>query len=529
MSTFDDPFILEGAYATSGLSIVYETNNSSIVAVNSTGKLNPVGTGLVRVTLKQRGNSHFSAASNQTFDMKVIGKRPQTLTFATVNETRIDQAMDLNSTSSAGLPVTFSITAGGGIASLSNNRLTFSGTGSVTVRASQAGNGTYAAAVAVDSTFVVKRPLSLVFDAIGDMGQNQQFTVNAIVLDGISNQPVQVTPTFSIISGPATINGGQITCGNTTGKVQVRAVATGAAFFTTTGTASFNVTNKQGQTILFKQGEKGGLRDLPLSRKPVPIGRMATATSNLGISFTLSVNPNDAMEITGSGQNALLVFSKNFTGFGGTDELTVTIKATQAGNGSYNAAADVSREIKIKKPGKSAFFDERRMDPRYELERNKFARKLFAKKNLKGLIDLDGSGSITVEDAKLLFDSDDFDSDGDGVSNFMERAFGGDSLGSDSKTTLPRSINKKDGKQRITFQKYSSEYNSEGIEYIVETSTDLRTWSTTGVSQVDLNGPSTDGNGVDIGGGMERVLYETSGTTTSKGGKQFLRVRVRTK
>ena len=83
--------------------------------------------------------------------------------------------------------------------------------------------------------------------------------------------------------------------------------------------------------------------------------------------------------------------------------------------------------------------------------------------------------------------------------------------------------------KRISFQKYSSEYNSEGIEYIVETSTDLRTWTTTGVTQVDLNGPSTDGNGVDVGGGMERVLYETTGTASSKGGKQFLRVRVRTK
>jgi hypothetical protein len=249
----------------------------------------------------------------------------------------------------------------------------------------------------------------------------------------------------------------------------------------------------------------------------------------LGVSFSLSANPNNAMEILGNGANALLVFSKNFTGFGGADELTVSITAKQAGNGSYNAAADVVREIKIKKPGKSAFFDERRMDPRYEMERNKFARKLFAKKNLKGLIDLDGSGSITIEDAKLLFDSDDVDSDGDGVSNFMERAFGGDSLGSDAKTTLPRAINKKDGKQRISFQKYSAEYNSEGIEYIVETSTDLRTWTTSGVTQIDLNGPSTAGNGVDAGGGMERVLYETSGTTSSKGGKQFLRVRVRTK
>jgi hypothetical protein len=352
--------------------------------------------------------------------------------------------------------------------------------------------------------------------------------VRAVVLDGISNQPVQVSPTYSIISGPASVSGGQITCGNATGVVQVRAVATGAAFFTTTATTSFNVTNKQGQTIFFKQGEAGGLRDLPLSRKPTPLGRMASASSNLGVTFVLTANPNNAMQINGSGANAVLVFSKNFSGFGGADELTVSIKATQAGNGSYNAAADVIRDIKIKKPGKSAFFDERRMDPRYSKERDKFARKLFAKKNLKGLIDLDGSGSITINDAKLLFDSDDFDSDGDGMSNFMERAFGGDSLSSDAKTTLPRSIRQKDGKQRITFQQYSTEYNSEGIEYIVETSTDLRTWTTTGTTQVDLNGGDT-GSGIDIGGGMERVLWETSGTASSKGGKQFLRVRVRTK
>ncbi len=151
-----------------------------------------------------------------------------------------------------------------------------------------------------------------------------------------------------------------------------------------------------------------------------------------------------------------------------------------------------------------------------------------AKKNLKGLIDLDGDNVITIEDAKLLFDSDDFDSDGDGMSNFMERAFGGDSLSSDAKSVLPRPVNKKDGKQRISFQKYQDTYNSEGIEYIVETSTDLRTWTTTGVTQVDLNGAAA-GKGVNAGGGMERVLYETTGTATSKGGKQFLRVRLRTK
>ena len=53
----------------------------------------------------------------------------------------------------------------------------------------------------------------MVFDAIGDMGRNQQFSVKAVVLDGITNQPVQVVPTYSIVSGPATISGSQITCG----------------------------------------------------------------------------------------------------------------------------------------------------------------------------------------------------------------------------------------------------------------------------------------------------------------------------
>ena len=72
MSTFDSSFELEGSYATSGLDIVYETNDTSVIAIDANGKLNPVGTGEVRVTLKQPGDSHFSAAANQTFDMKII-------------------------------------------------------------------------------------------------------------------------------------------------------------------------------------------------------------------------------------------------------------------------------------------------------------------------------------------------------------------------------------------------------------------------------------------------------------------------
>ena len=528
MSIFDSAFELEGAYATSGLALSYESNNTSILSVTSAGLLQPNGQGLVRITVTQPGNSYFSAATPAIFNMKILGKRSQTVSFTTPSEVRIDRPLDLNATASSGLDANFSIVTGGSIASLSGNRLTFSDTGSVTVSSGQAGDSTYAPANYVNQTFLVKRPLNLVFDAIGDMGRGQSFTIKAIVLDGITNSPVPVNPTYSIVSGSATISGDQITCGSLTGTVKVRAVATGTQYFTSSADTTFNITNKQGQTIFFKQGEKGGLRDLPLSRKPIPIGRMATATSNLGISFSLTSNPGNVLDKVGNGANAILVFKKDFSGSIPDAGLTVQITASQAGNGSYNAAANVVREITIKKPGKNAFFDERRLDPRYEKERTKFARKLAAKKDLKGLIDLNGDGAVNHLDAELMFDSDDTDSDGDGMSNFMERAFGGDSLSSDAKSVLPRSVNKKDGKQRISFQKYQDTYNSEGIEYIVETSSDLRTWTTSGVTQVDLNGGAA-GKGVNAGGGMERVLYETSGTAASKGGKQFLRVRLRTK
>ena len=211
------------------------------------------------------------------------------------------------------------------------------------------------------------------------------------------------------------------------------------------------------------------------------------------------------------------------------------VKASAAGNGSYNAAAPITREVKIKKPSKSAFFDERRYDDKYDTMRNKFAARMLKRMGNK-LDDFDGDGDSDIEDAKFLFDSDHVDSDGDGVSNLLERAFGGDSLTNDRRTALPRAINKKDGKQRLSFLKYMNAYNDEGIDYIIERSTDLRTWTrwtpatdgaTSGITQLDINGGAS-GKGKELGGGMERVVFETHQTATAAGGKQFLRVRIGT-
>ena len=154
------------------------------------------------------------------------------------------------------------------------------------------------------------------------------------------------------------------------------------------------------------------------------------------------------------------------------------------------------------------------MDDRFDSKRTSFVSRMSARKG------------ITGEKAIRLFDSDNYDSDGDGISNLMERAFGGDSLTNDSKSIMPRAIRKKDGYEYIVFSRFSDEYNSgdDMIEYIVETSRDLRTWYDTSSTE----GAQLMGTPEDLGGGMERVVFRSKKTRTADGNsRQYIRVRVK--
>ena len=132
------------------------------------GLLEPVASfSNVTVTVSQPGDSHFSAAASQTLAMKIIGTRPQTITFADIGDQQLGQSVDLNASASSGLPVSFSITTGSSIASISGSTVSFSGTGPVTIQASQDGNSTYAAAASVSKSFGVKRPLAFTFSISG--------------------------------------------------------------------------------------------------------------------------------------------------------------------------------------------------------------------------------------------------------------------------------------------------------------------------------------------------------------------------
>jgi hypothetical protein len=519
MSVYDNPFVLEGSHATSGLDLVYSSSNSSVIAVTADGLLDPVASGNVAITVSQPGDSHFAAASSKVFNMKIIDKWPQGLTFEEIPETAINTTLELNASSSRGLPVSFTAISGASFTSISGNQVTFSAIGLVTIEARQDGNSTVAGAAPIARSFRVKRPVTLSFDPIARMGNNQQFDVVATVKDTINDKVLSgaqaPVPAFSVV-GPASVVGKRIICsdvGSSTANVTITAIINSNYYMTTTKQTSFIIDgSKTGQKIELtnEKNGKGGFRPIPLSPRPVHIGYIFKATSGLGVSFAVSGDSRNVAQVIGSGNKALLVFAGkggSFTGFGGAEELSVTVTASQSGSNDYHAAADITRVFTIKKPSKSAYFEERKSDFRFDLKKQRFTAKF---------------PNLSQERVDYLFDSDRYDSDGDGLSNLEERAFGGDSLGNDSRSVRPKKISKPgDRRNYISFTRYNDTFNAgdDRIEYIVETSSDLRTWSTSAV-EIDTT--------VDIGGGMEKVTYRTTANRPTNG-QQYIRVRLKSK
>ena len=87
-------------------------------------------------------------------------------TLAVIGTTGTDIA--LAATASSGLEVTFAVTAGGGLATLVDNVLSLTGVGTVTITASQSGDGIYEAATDVERTIVVRGPAIYRATTMGD-------------------------------------------------------------------------------------------------------------------------------------------------------------------------------------------------------------------------------------------------------------------------------------------------------------------------------------------------------------------------
>lgn len=141
------------ATASSGLAVPLASTTASVCAVSGT-TLTLVGVGTCTVVASQPGNASFLAATSVSNSFSVV-PTPQTITFISPgNQTLGTAPPALVATSSSGLPVTLTSTTAS-VCTLLGSAVTLLTAGDCTVIASQAGNGSFAAAANVSQTFTV--------------------------------------------------------------------------------------------------------------------------------------------------------------------------------------------------------------------------------------------------------------------------------------------------------------------------------------------------------------------------------------
>jgi hypothetical protein len=273
------------------------------------------GTNLLTVTAFDQAGNSGSDTLTVTYQAP---QQSQTITFpAVADRTFGDTPIPLAAAASSGLPVSFSVVSGA--ASLSNNVLTLTGAGSITVRATQPGNAQFNAAPPVDVNFSVARAgQGITFGLLAD----QPVNAAPFVLSGTASSGLPVA--FSIVSGPAVLNSNVVTLTGA-GAVTVRASQPGNSNYTAAASVdrSFVVT-KAAQFITF-----GPLSRQTLGDAPFPLA--AAASSGLPVSFSLLSGP--------------AVLSGNVVTV--TNTGLVVVRASQPGDGVYALAPPVDQSFVV--------------------------------------------------------------------------------------------------------------------------------------------------------------------------------------
>jgi hypothetical protein len=141
------------AAASSGLPVSFAALTTAACTLSgNTVTLIAAGTCTIRAT--QAGNANYNAATPVSRSF-TVAKLSQSITFGTLaNMTVVDPPFAVSATASSGLTVGFSSLTTA-VCSLNANTVTLVAAGACAIRASQAGNATYAPAPDVDRSFAV--------------------------------------------------------------------------------------------------------------------------------------------------------------------------------------------------------------------------------------------------------------------------------------------------------------------------------------------------------------------------------------
>ena len=211
---------------------------------NGTGNLNDEGRAIAVTADGQAFVAGYATSTGGTTDFLVTSysaavpgtQTAQTITFANPGAQNAGVPLTLSASSSSGLTVHFAVVSGPAqIDESSNTLLNFTGSGSVTVRASQSGSATFAAATSVDQSFTVSQNAQTIsFTLPANLASTVQWPLTGVASSGL---PVS----YSVQSGPGSISGGILSFSGA-GTVVVRASQAGNARYLAAANVDATVT-----------------------------------------------------------------------------------------------------------------------------------------------------------------------------------------------------------------------------------------------------------------------------------------------
>ncbi len=263
----------------------------------------------------------FTVGANCASVTVTVGKANQTITFGTLTNRRFDQSpRTISATASSGLPVTF--TSGtASVCTVSGNSVTFVTTGLCTIRADQAGNGSFNAAPQVSRSFTITKG-------------NQTITFATITGKRFDQSPLTVGGTATSGLAVAFTSGTTSVCTMSDNSVTFLALGTCTIRANQGGDANWNAASQVSRSFTVSKGAQtisfGTIANKTFDQTPLTIG--ATASSGLSVSFT-------------SGTPTVCTVALTTVTFLATGDCT--IRANQAGNTLWNAATQVSHTFTI--------------------------------------------------------------------------------------------------------------------------------------------------------------------------------------
>jgi uncharacterized repeat protein (TIGR01451 family) len=282
------------------------------VIVNSNQLWVTNGTGLIQLIATKGADSLYYSSS--VTGLVTAAKASQTINFAAIANTASTNTVSLSASASSGLPASFALVSGPAV--LNGSQLTFSGTGQVSVAASQAGNSNFGPATAVTNTFMVQATAQapLVFAPAPTQVYN---TTNLLGVTGGSGAGLV---SFAVLSGPGVIvNGNQLWVTSGTGTIQVQATkAADALYSVSTATASVTAMPANVAIVLGNLNATYDGTAKVVSVSTTPSGVAATETYN-----GLSSAPTNAGSYTVIATSA----DPNYTG-AATNTLTIATAPT---------------------------------------------------------------------------------------------------------------------------------------------------------------------------------------------------------